>query len=57
MATMSSFERSVRVAMRQSDALTLLAGNGNLVKRPFLVGDGIALVGFDAAAWQASLLR
>lgn len=43
-------------AMTQSAAFTLLAGNGNLVKRPFLVGKGVALVGFDAAAWQASLL-
>lgn len=43
-------------AMSESGAVTLLAGNGNLVKRPFLIGDGVALVGFDAAAWQASLL-
>ena len=36
-------------------ALALLAGNGNLVKRPFLIGPGVAIVGFDAAAWAASL--
>jgi arsenate reductase len=29
----------------------LLAGNGSLVKRPFVVGDGIALVGFNEARW------
>jgi arsenate reductase len=44
-------------AMSEAAALGLLAGNGSLVKRPFLVGEGIALVGFDAAAWSATLLR
>ena len=38
-------------------ALALLAGNGNLVKRPFLIGDKVALVGFDEARWRASVLR
>ena len=38
-------------------ALALLVANGNLVKRPFLVGEGVALVGFDAALWRATLLR
>jgi len=42
-------------AMNSSDALALLAGNGNLVKRPFLLGPDAALVGFDAAAWSAAL--
>jgi arsenate reductase len=32
-------------------------GNGNLVKRPFAVGDGVALVGFDEAAWASALLK
>ena len=41
----------------EAAALKLLAGNGNLVKRPFLVGDGVALVGFDESAWAATLLR
>lgn len=36
-------------------ALGLLAGNGNLVKRPFAIGAGVALVGFDEAAWTAAL--
>lgn len=36
-------------------ALQLLAGNGSLVKRPFLIGDGVALVGFDAEAWAKAL--
>lgn len=38
-------------------ALALLAGNGNLVKRPFLLGTKVALTGFDEATWAAALLR
>ncbi len=42
--------------MSESAAMALLAGNGNLVKRPFLIGPGAARVGFDEAAWAATLL-
>jgi arsenate reductase (glutaredoxin) len=43
-------------ALREADAIALLAGNGNLVKRPFLLGpDGLGLVGFDEAAWAERL--
>lgn len=38
--------------MTADAALALLAGNGNLVKRPFVIGDGIHLVGFDPDAWS-----
>ncbi|MDP2138346.1 MAG: ArsC/Spx/MgsR family protein [Candidatus Didemnitutus sp.] len=41
--------------MKEEDALRLLTGNGNLVKRPFLLGPSFGLVGFDAAAWGAVL--
>ncbi len=37
----------------EADALTLLAGNGRLVKRPFVLGPDFGLVGFDAAKWAA----
>ena len=40
-------------AMSETAALTLLAGNGRLVKRPFLLGPSFGLVGFDVAAWAA----
>ncbi len=43
--------------MSESAALALLAGNGNLVKRPFLLGGRVALVGFDEAVWLAALLK
>jgi len=43
--------------MPVDEALRLLAGNGMLVKRPFLLGTGVALVGFDEEAWASALLR
>src|SRR4051812_31832475 len=43
--------------MSESAALAELAANGNLIKRPFLIGDGVAFVGFDAATWAATLLK
>jgi arsenate reductase len=42
-------------SMSDDAALQLLAGNGRLVKRPFLVGDGVALVGFNEQKWAAAL--
>jgi arsenate reductase len=43
--------------MSDGEALGLLAENGNLVKRPFLLGPGVALVGFDEAEWAAALVK
>lgn len=37
--------------MSEAAALELLASNGNLVKRPFVLGDGVATVGFKEEAW------
>jgi len=52
--------KSKLAAMSEAQAIDLLAGNGNLVKRPFLLTDGASgrggLVGFDAAAWSDLLL-
>ncbi|RYD17649.1 MAG: arsenate reductase family protein, partial [Verrucomicrobiaceae bacterium] len=42
-------------AMSEAEALKLLATNGNLVKRPFALGDGKALVGFKESDWAAAL--
>jgi arsenate reductase len=41
----------------EAEQLALLAGNGRLVKRPFLVGADVALVGFDEQTWAAALLK
>ena len=37
--------------MSQADALNLLTGRGNLVKRPFALGDSFGLVGFKEDLW------
>jgi arsenate reductase len=44
-------------AMSEADALALLASNGSLVKRPFLLGKDFGLTGFDESAWAAALGR
>ncbi len=41
--------------MSDADALEALAADGKLIKRPLVVGDGVALVGFDEPAWKAAL--
>ncbi len=43
--------------MPEAEVLALLAGNGNLVKRPFAVDSkaGVHLVGFDGEKWAAAL--
>jgi arsenate reductase len=43
--------------LSETEALALLAANGSLVKRPFAIGDGVAFVGFDEAAWASALLK
>jgi arsenate reductase (glutaredoxin) len=40
--------------MSEEEALSLLASNGNLVKRPFLIRDGVRLVGFNQVDWEAA---
>jgi arsenate reductase len=42
-------------AMGEAEALALLASDGRLVKRPFLLGNNFGLVGFDAAEWGKAL--
>jgi arsenate reductase len=41
--------------LSEQQALDALAGDGKLIKRPLVVGDGVVLVGFDEAAWKAAL--
>ncbi len=41
--------------MSESEAIELLAGTGNLVKRPFLISSKVGLVGFKEADWKAAL--
>jgi arsenate reductase len=38
-------------SLSESAAFDLLEANGNLVKRPFLIGKNVAVVGFDPDVW------
>lgn len=42
--------------MTVAEAQQLLAGNGNLIKRPFVLGEGFGLVGFKEAEWAEAML-
>ncbi len=42
-------------SMSKKVAFALLRSNGNLVKRPFLIGDIVAIVGFKEAEWAEAL--
>ena len=41
--------------MSEAEALGLLSKNGNLVKRPFVMGKDVRLVGFSEEAWESAL--
>lgn len=41
--------------MTKAQAFAALRTNGNLVKRPFVVGEGAALVGFKPDEWKKTL--
>ena len=43
-------------AMTEAEVFDLLSKHGNLVKRPFLIGDGKALTGFKPDVWKKTLL-
>jgi arsenate reductase len=53
--------RELRIKERMSsltdeDAISMLSQNGNLVKRPFLIGDGRILTGFKPEVWKRALI-
>lgn len=41
--------------MGEDEMLSLLSGDGMLVKRPLLIGDNFVLVGFRQADWETKL--
>ncbi|MFN7342668.1 MAG: ArsC/Spx/MgsR family protein, partial [bacterium] len=41
--------------LSNAQALDLLANNGNLIKRPFLISKSKTLVGFQPETWKKSL--
>lgn len=40
--------------MNEAEVILLLASHGNLVKRPFVIGDGKVLVGYKEENWEAA---
>lgn len=42
--------------LTRGQTIDLLAGNGMLIKRPFALGDEVALVGFREEEWRQALL-
>ena len=47
--------KDILPTMPDDDALKTLTGNGNLVKRPFLTGKDVSLVGFQENVWYETL--
>jgi Spx/MgsR family transcriptional regulator len=41
----------------QDQALELLASNGMLIKRPFLIGKDYGLVGFKKSIWEKTVVK
>ena len=41
--------------MSEEEALSLLSENGNLIKRPFLIGPDLSLVGYKENIWAEAL--
>ena len=41
--------------MSTSEAITLLGGNGNLIKRPFGISEKVRLIGFKEEIWKSKL--
>ena len=42
--------------LTEEEQIALLSTDGMLVKRPMLISDGFALVGFKEDAWEKALL-
>ncbi len=42
--------------LSEDEQFKLLSGNGMLVKRPLVVGDGFVLTGFKEAEWEEKLI-
>jgi len=41
--------------MTEAEAITALANDGKLIKRPLVLGKGVQLVGFDQTAYEKAL--
>jgi arsenate reductase len=43
----------IKSGMTEEEAIELLSKNGKLIKRPFLLGDGVGLIGFKEEQWKS----
>ena len=43
--------------LSEEEALSMLTDNGNLIKRPFLIGAELSLVGFKEDDWEKALCK
>jgi len=43
--------------MTEAEAFAALAADGKLIKRPLVIGDGLAMVGFKEDDWARTLLK
>jgi arsenate reductase len=43
-------------SLSEDEAIALLASNGNLIKRPFLISGSTTFVGFDEKKWRSTLI-
>lgn len=41
--------------LSNAEVFALMTQNGNLVKRPFLLGSGVGLIGFEESKWTKAL--
>jgi len=48
-------DKAKLVTMTDAQANAALAADGKLIKRPLALGDGVALIGLDEAAWRGAL--
>lgn len=47
-----NISEKIKEGLSETDALKLLAGNGKLIKRPFLLTDKTGTVGFKEEIWK-----
>ncbi len=49
------FKDKLAAGMTDAQAAAALAADGKLIKRPFVLGNDVALIGFDEAQWAKAL--
>lgn len=49
--------KNKRLTLSDEEQIKLLSSDGMLVKRPLLIGDNFALVGFKVSEWEKLLLK